>query len=42
MNEIQLRMDNSEYLMNTKELAPDKVNDNFYATNEVEVFKIII
>ena len=42
MNEIRLRMDDSEYLMNTKELAPDKVNDNFYATNEVEVFKIII
>ena len=37
----QLRLDNSEYSMNTQDLVPNKKNCGFYDAVEVEIFKII-
>ena len=41
MKEPKLRIDNSEYLIDTQTLVPDRKNGNYYKADEVEIFKII-
>ncbi len=41
MKEPMLRIDKSEYTINTQSLAPGKKNNNYYKADEVEIFKII-
>ena len=41
MKEPQLRIDTSEYTIDTQSLAPGKKDGNYYKADEVEIFKII-
>ena len=42
MKEPQLRINNTEYEINTQELVPGKKNNEYYKADEVEIFKIIM
>ena len=42
MKELQLRINDPEYTINTQILAPGKQNGSFCKADEVEIFKIII
>ena len=42
MNNVQFRIDSSEYDIDTKPFIPDKSKDTLYKADEVEIFRIIL